>query len=445
MTYSEASLFLEQLNIRGIKPGLESIKELAALVGNPQDKLKFIHVAGTNGKGSVSTYIAAILKEAGLTVGSYQTPAVFEDTEIIRINGKNISKATWAREIEYMASELEKNPEVSPTRFEFETVLAMRLFASRNCDMVVLECGMGGLLDATNFIDSTEVCVFTPIGMDHMGFLGDTLEKIATNKAGIIKDGAKVVSAYQEDCVVSVIDDICRNNKTECCYVNLNNTESAKKKNLSKVKMTLSGSSFDYKNFKDIKINPLGFNQIENACLAIEAVDKLSEIGYDIPEKAVKKGLSGVYMPGRFEVISKSPMIILDGGHNVPAAVRLKENIEKYLAGRKIIYILSMLKDKEYDKVVHMMCTKADHIITATSPNRARALEAVELANCVFEVNSMVSAADSIDEAVELALLMADKQTAIVVWGSLSHLKEVRKCVENRRNIKSDTHGIEEF
>ncbi|MCQ2524835.1 MAG: bifunctional folylpolyglutamate synthase/dihydrofolate synthase [Lachnospiraceae bacterium] len=429
MKYSEALDYLEQLNTRGIKPGLESVKSLAALVGNPQERLRFVHVAGTNGKGSVSTYIASILNKAGYRVGSYETPAVFEETEIIKVNGKNVSKSLWAEKITLMADILKEHPDEAPTRFEFETVLALLIFEAKACDIVVLECGMGGLLDATNFVKNTDLCVFTPIGMDHMSFLGDTIEEIAANKAGIIKPGSLSVSAVQLKAVADVL--------SSATYVN--------HEAISKVKKSLRGSSFDYKELKGIKINPLGINQIENASLACEAVFKLRECGYKIADKAVYKGFEEVYMPGRFEVINKKPTIILDGAHNVPAAERLRENIKEYVTSGKIIYILSMLKDKEYDKVIHMMCNDIDHIITATSPNRARALESLEIAKCVMEVNPMVTAADSIDEAVELALLMADEETTIVVWGSLSHLKEVRACVDNRKNIKSDRHGIEDY
>lgn len=435
MNYTQALEYLDQLNTKGINYGLESVRKLASVMGNPQDNMFIVHIAGTNGKGSVGSYISNILICSGLKVGIYQSPAVFDEREIIRYNNKLISKAKWAEAITTMSEKISEN-NLTPSRFEFETVLMWYLLKEKGCDILVMECGMGGALDATN-IAKGNICVFTPIDYDHMAFLGDTLKEIAGNKAGIIKPGSVAVSSYQCKEVEEALDEKASFAKTSVEYVDL--------KQIKNVKKSLNRTTFDYKDLKKASIVLKGDNQVENAALSYECVKALRNAGIEIPPKAIYKGLENTVLEGRFEVICNKPLVILDGAHNPNAARRLKENIEFYCKDKKIIFILSMLKDKEYDKVVTMMCGIADHVLTVNSPNKARTLDAFSLAKCVSTVNKMVTAVDSIEEAVEISLLMADKDTAIIAWGSLSHLNKVKECVDNRSMIKKDTHAVEEI
>lgn len=425
MTYDEISEYLEELNNAGIRPGLEAITELCEKLGNPQDSLKFIHIAGTNGKGATGLFIASILKSAGYRVGVYQSPAVFNDKDIISVNGRNISKADYVRLIEKI-----KNTDVIFTRFELETAMAFLYFKEKQCDFVVLECGMGGLEDATNVVKNTEICVFTAIGMDHSTYLGNTVGEIAENKSGIIKPGSGIIVNGQNDELT--IRKLCKPNFAS--YIS--NTDS-----ISKLKTNKNGSSFNYKDYKGLEISVLGIHQVYNAITAIEAVKALKERGYVIKDKAVYEGLKNMKEPGRFEIILKKPCFVIDGAHNEPASIILRENIDIYFANKKIIYIMCVLKDKEYGKVIRNTCDKAWQIITVPSPNRVRGLPSYDLAAEISRTNNAVTSADSIEEGVELALMLSDNDTVIICFGSLSHLGKVKKLVENRKDIKKDWHG----
>ena len=253
MNYEETKEYLEQLNNRGIKPGLGSITDLCDALGNPESALRFIHVAGTNGKGSTSAFIAGILRASGYRVGVYSSPAVFEEREIISVNGRNISKENYVNLIGAIAE-----TGLKFTRFELETALAFLYFKEKECDFVVLECGMGGELDATNVVKNTEVAVFTSIGMDHMQYLGDTLEKIAATKGGIIKPGSSVVVSGDNERVVK--DILCKLADGQGSKVTVADPEM-----VTKSRFSLSGTTFDYKERKGLKITLLGTNQPQNA------------------------------------------------------------------------------------------------------------------------------------------------------------------------------------
>ncbi|MCR4960403.1 MAG: bifunctional folylpolyglutamate synthase/dihydrofolate synthase [Lachnospiraceae bacterium] len=429
MNYEETREYLEQLNNRGIKPGLGSITDLCDALGNPESALRFIHVAGTNGKGSTSAFIAGILRASGYRVGVYSSPAVFEEREIISVNGRNISKENYVNLIGTIAE-----TGLKFTRFELETALAFLYFKEKECDFVVLECGMGGELDATNVVKNTEAAVFTSIGMDHMQYLGDTLEKIAATKGGIIKPGSSVVVSGDNDTVVK--ETLCKLADGQGSNVTI-----ADPAMITKSRFSLSGTAFDYKELKGLKITLLGTNQPQNAINAIEAVKALEERGFKIKASAYAKGLMSTTMSGRFEVISKKPVFVIDGAHNEPASLVFRDNVSLYFKDKKIIYIICVLKDKEYGKVINNTVSAAWQVITCTSPNRRRGLPGYELAKAVSEVNPNVTAADSIDEAVELSLMLADKDTVIISFGSLSHLSRVKEIVEHKNEIKKDRHG----
>lgn len=420
MKYEECEEYLSELSTKGIKPGLDAIKELLRLLGNPQDDLKIIHIAGTNGKGSTGRFIFEILRAQGYKVGIYSSPAVFEEREIIRINGRNISKEDYVNYVERI-----KNTDASFTRFELETAMAYLYFKEKECDFAIIECGMGGGEDATNVMLKPEVSVFTSIGLDHMGFLGETVEEIAASKAGIIRKNSRVVVNFKNEAAANVIKK--RAEELECLLFMADPDE------IQNLKFSRNTVSFDFFDFKNIKLSMLGEYQPENAINAIGAVMALRDADYTISDKAVYEGLHNAIIPGRFEIISKKPLIVIDGAHNEPASLRLRKSIKRYFTDRKLIFIMGVLKDKEYDKVIENTCDLAWQVITVTSPMRNRALPAIDLAKSVSRVNGNVTAADSVEEALELALMLSDEETVIVAFGSLSYLGILKKAVERRK------------
>ena len=280
--------------------------------------------------------------------------------------------------------------------------------------MVVLETGMGGLLDATNIVENTLAAVLTSVSMDHMQFLGDTPEKIAFQKAGIIKRGCRVVSAVQRKEVMEVIQ---AGAEAMGCPL-----QAVKPEMLSHVRYGLEKQSFDYGGLKKLELSLAGKYQIENAALAVETVEALREQGLSVSEEALRLGLLRTQWPGRFTLIGKKPYFIVDGAHNEEAAVRLAESLEFYFTNKRVIYIMGVLKDKEYEKIIASTHALADQIITVTPPGNPRALPAYELARAVAEVHCDVTAADSLEEAVEMSRLLAGKEDVIVAFGSLSFL-----------------------
>lgn len=417
MKYQEALDFIEKITGLGIVPGLDSIKELCRELGNPQDALKFIHIAGTNGKGSTLAFISTILQAAGYRVGRYVSPTIFEYRERIQVDGKMISKVALGELMEQVKVACERMVArglSQPTPFEVETALAFLYFQKKKCDIVVLETGMGGLYDATNLITTTQVAVITSVGMDHMQFLGDTVEKIAGQKAGIIKNECYVICMKQDEAVMQVVDQAA--NEKQAMLVVADAEEAAK------VRYGVEKQQFDYAGMKNLTIALAGKHQIANAVVAIEAVRALGQKGFAVSEQAIREGLLATRWPGRFTVVSKKPLFIVDGAHNEDAAQKLADSIEFYFTNRRIIYIMGILKDKEYDKVISLTHKYADQIITVTPPNNPRAMHAYDLAKEIAKVHTAVTAVDSLEEAVEMSSLLAGKDDVIIAFGSLSYL-----------------------
>lgn len=417
MTERQAMEYIEQLSGFGIMPGLDCIQELCRRLGDPQKRLKFIHIAGTNGKGSVSAYIASVLQCAGYRVGRYISPVIFKYRERIQVNSHMITKNAMRYGIERIKTacdEMVSEGLAHPTAFEVETALGFMYFLEKNCDIVVLETGMGGLLDATNIVENTITAVFASISMDHMKFLGKTLEEIAIQKAGVIKPGCAVVSASQNVKVMEVLSR--RASELGCSFAV---SDPGK---LDNVRFGLDRQRFDYDKRKKLEISLAGRYQVENAALAVEVLDVLGERGFPVSEEQLRNGLRETQWPGRFTVIKKQPIFIADGAHNEDAAKRLAESVSFYFTNRKIIYIMGVLRDKEYDKIIALTHEYADHIITVTSPGNPRALPAYELALEVAKVHPKVTAVDSLEEAVEMSQLLAGSKGVIIAFGSLSYL-----------------------
>lgn len=434
MKYQEALDYIEIIQSYGIAPGLDNIRKLCQLIGNPQEKLRFVHIAGTNGKGSVLAYISTIMKCAGYRVGRYISPTITEYRERIQVNGRNITKEALCEGLELIRDaccKLVEQGGTHPTPFEVETALGFWYFVRQGCDIVVLETGMGGLSDATNLIQNTEVAVLTSISMDHMKFLGNSIAAIAGQKAGIVKPGCHVVSAMQKDEAMEVIRLEAHQKDCPLCVAEENritNLKRGKGKNIACQK-------FDYRTAKGIVLKGLeihlaGVVQPENAILALEAVYALQEKGYSVTEDAIRKGLCRTVWQGRFSVIAQKPLFVVDGAHNEDAAKKLARSVEFYFTNRRIIYIMGMLRDKEYEKVIRLTREYADQIITITPPENPRAMSAYELAQEIAKVHPKVTAVDSLEEAVEMARLLAKPEDVILAFGSLSFLGKLIKIVE---------------
>ena len=436
MNEREAMEFVEEASRFGIAPGLDNIRELCRRLGDPQNELRFIHVAGTNGKGSVSAYIASVLQCAGYRVGRYISPVIFEYRERIQVNGKNITKKFLCYGMERIRDacrEMTGEGLPHPTPFEIETALGFLYFLEKDCDVVVLETGMGGELDATNIVENTAAAVLTPISMDHRQFLGNTLEKIATHKAGVIKTGCTVISACQSPKVMSILRS--RAGKLGCPFTALDQEK------LSGAHYGLKRQRFNYGNYVGLEISLAGKFQIENAALAVEALDALRERGFSVSEEQLRKGLVETVWPGRFTIIKNQPLFIVDGAHNEDAARRLAESIELYFTNKKIIFIIGVLRDKEYEKIISLTAKYAEHIIAVTPPGNPRALSAYELAQEAVRIHPGVTAVDSLEEAVEMSFLLTDRKSVVIAFGSLSYLGRLMEIVDSSFGKVSKKHG----
>ena len=417
MLYEEARVYLDQASKYGSVLGLESISALLNELDNPQDKLKFVHIAGTNGKGSILAFLSAILQAEGYTVGRYISPTVIDYLERFQINETYMSEDTFAEimgEIKEAITRMMEKGQASPTVFEIETAIAFLFFVKENCDYVLLETGLGGRLDATNIVKNTLVSVFASISMDHMDVLGSTLEEIAAEKAGIIKPGACIVSAPQQEVVEKLL-------KT----ASLNRIQMADVSEIHMLECNLEEQIFSYKEFESMKIRLIGKNQIENAATALEAVVALRVQGTEISQEAVKQGLEKAKWPGRFQVLSQDPLLIADGAHNENAAKRLAENIETYLQGQKVVAIMGVFKDKEYQTMIQIMKPYLDKVYAIDLPNHERTLPKEYLVNELLAQDVPAEAAVSVEEALKMAKEKAKKEQGILAFGSLSYLGEV--------------------
>ena len=441
MNYREAMEYVDELQQYGSVMGLATMKELCARLDDPQEQLKFVHIAGTNGKGSVLAYVSTVLQTAGYRVGRFISPTVKDYRERFQVDGRMITQSGLCKYLEPVrqaAESMAAEGMAHPTSFEVETAVAFLYFLDKQCDIVVLETGLGGALDATNVITNTLAAVFTSISMDHMNILGDSLEQIAAAKAGIIKNKCYVISAKQQPEAMKVLRQAALLRKAKLYTADVNRAKN--------IKYGMTKQSFTYDKYKNLEITMPGQFQIENAVVAAEVLSALGRQGFSVAEDKLRKGFEETKWHGRFDVIGKKPLFIADGAHNEDASVKLAENIRFYFTNKKIIYIMGMLKDKEYDKVIRNTYELAQHVITVTPPIKDRAMHAYELAQAVREYHDSVTVADSVQEAVEMAYLLAgqDKDSVIIAFGSLSYLGELMDVVEHRDTIRRDSHGRSE-
>lgn len=450
MNYSKAREYIKTIEQYGMVLGLESMNRLLEHIGNPQNKLSFVHVAGTNGKGSVITYVSEALIRAGYRTGVYTSPAVFEPLEIYRMNHSYMSKDTYGRLMDTMKTAMDTivaagHP--SPTVYELETALAFLYFAEEHCDIVVLETGLGGLLDATNCISAPVCAVLTSISMDHVGVLGDTLEQIAIQKTGIIKEGCRVISSPQADEVLQVILRKCEEKQVPLTIGDLSKAQIDDKVSASgkdavtsqEVVQVLSRRTITYKHFPEITIGLLGKHQIENAVTALEVVEQLRQAGYHIEDCHVKEAIGEAVWPGRLSVLSKEPLVLMDGAHNERAAKQLVNVLEEDFPGVQWCFVMGVLKDKEYEKIVQYMAPYAQKVYTIT-PDSPRALSGQLLAEVFVkygckevECCSNIEIAEiGVEQAVKKAVAWCEDESrrGILAFGSFTFLKEFRSQIE---------------
>lgn len=437
MNYKEAMDYIESIQHYGCVPGLENIRYLCENLGNPQDRLQFVHIAGTNGKGSVLAYLSTVLQAAGYKVGRYLSPTISDYRERFQVNRKTISRPAFCKYLEQVKV-IAEGMEPHPTPFEIETAISFLYFLDQKCDIVVLETGLGGRLDTTNIIKNTLCAVLTSISMDHMAFLGESIELIAAQKAGIIKDGCHVVSCRQKSEAMRIIE---KEASVHGCSLEVADVSRA-----GQIKYGIKKQSFSYGTHKKLEITLAGKYQIENAVLATAVIDVLKQLGFPVSEAQLQKGLLQTEWPGRFSIVANKPLFIVDGAHNEDAAAKLAESIRFYFTNKRILYIIGMLRDKEYDKVLALTSPYAEHMITITPPHNARALSGYDLALTASAYHHSVTVADSLQEAVELSYLLAgqDKDAVIIAFGSLSFLGELIPIVEHRDTIRRDSHGRSE-
>ena len=326
MDYIQARQFIDNAYKKGSVYGLDSIRALTDAVNCPQRSLRVIHIAGTNGKGSVGTFISEVLTEAGYRVGRYVSPTVYCYDERFQINGKNIPHDRFAQVMSQVAAAVE-SIEFDPTGFELETAAALLYFKEEGCDIAVIECGLGGRTDATNIIDNNMLTVFTSISLDHTALLGNSVEEIAEEKCGIIKHGDRVVSIEQEAPAERVIE--------KCCLKQNADLHIVSKKDILNKRVSGFSQYFDYGRYKNVEINMLGGYKYENAVLALECIENLKAMDFDIPMNAVYSGMKKAHWGARFEIISTSPVFVLDGAHNPDAAKRLRDSLDLYFKNEK--------------------------------------------------------------------------------------------------------------
>lgn len=427
MTYQEAldffssqPRFAPRQLAEGEEPfNLNAIRRLLSLLGDPQRDLRFVHVAGTNGKGSVTAFLSSILTCCGLRTGVYTSPYLERFTERIRIGTEEISPEDLGRHAETVrraVEEMKREHEALPSEFELVCAVAFLWFREQAPDLVVLEVGLGGRLDATNIIDCPELAVITSIGLDHTETLGNTLAKIAWEKAGIIKPGGHVLAAPQCAAVDAVFQTVCWERKAVLHTAALP---------VRTVRPDLDGQSFDLPGHPELHIPLLGTYQIENGALAAQAAFLLGEQGWPVTEQAVREGLDRTVWPGRFELLRREPAVLIDGAHNPAGAGALRLSLETYFPGKRIVFVTGVLADKDYGAMLSEVLPLADRFYTVAPPS-PRALSARDLASWLRERGAEAEPCGSVAEAVRLAEERAGQDGVVCAFGSLYYIGQVR-------------------
>ena len=419
MNAQEAIEYIHSFFWKGSIPGLSRTQELLRRLGNPEKKLKFIHIAGTNGKGSTASMTASILRKAGYKTGLYTSPYIYRFNERIQVNGEQIPDEDVATVTEYV-KQFAETMEEKPTEFELVTAIGFEYFARQNCDIVVLEVGMGGALDCTNVIETPEVAVITNIGLDHTDYLGDTVEKIAETKAGIFKSGGHAVIYRGSAGVEEVFERVCAERNV-----------SLKKADFDSLNLrshSLEGQVFDCGSRKELFLPLLGDHQLHNASVVLSIADTLIEKGWKITEENIREGIRDVSWPGRFDIVGHDPLFIIDGGHNPQCIDALVKNCRDYLENRNIIALTGVLADKDYGEMYRPMMPYIREFVCITPPN-PRKLDAAELAEHLRRVGATATPCDTIAQGVQLAIEKAGNDGVVLCFGSLYTIGDIKNAL----------------
>lgn len=472
MTVSEAMRYIQDDRWNRVQPGLSRTQQLLELMGNPQEKLKFIHVAGSNGKGSTCAMFASVLQSAGYRCGLYTSPYVEDFCEQIRINGENIPGERLAQ-VTSKAMSCAETMEDHPSQFELLTAIALTFFYEEGCDIVVLEVGMGGELDATNVIGAPELACITNIGLEHTEYLGSTLEEIARSKAGIIKPGSRCVCYDGDPAVTAVIRAACMEQGVAFTLTDFSRLELISAVSGSgqpsadpetgwfpetekqcqpsaapeerrfpeeslqeKTKHHIPSRNLHIQHFlwkesegscTEYTIPLQGTYQLHNAALTLTGLEILWDNGWNISREAVQQGFSQLRWPARMEVLATDPVVILDGGHNPQCAEALAESLDAMIPGQKVVFLSGVLKDKNYEEIIDRLLPYAREFICVT-PQSSRALSAETLAELICSRNIPNESCEDVEQALALALEHTGRDGVLVIFGSLYLAGPVRKA-----------------
>ena len=421
MTYEQAIAYIHSVNWRGSRPGLSRITELLEKLGDPQKGLRCIHIAGTNGKGSTSAMLESILRHAGYRVGLFTSPYIEFFNERIMLDGKPIGNDELAEMLEVVAPVADAMDD-PPTEFELITALGFLYFKRMGCDVVVLEVGMGGRLDSTNIIEDPLLSIITGIAIDHEGFLGNTVEAIAVEKAGIIKRGCPVLYGGEIPSVKEIIENKAREQGSLFFMTD--------RTTLVVRSATVEGTVLDYDGLEELFLPLCGLYQPRNFATVYTAVKILRTLGLTLDGNAVRQGIAATRWKARFEVLSREPLFIFDGSHNMQGIDAACETLARYFAGERVILLTGVMADKAYGEMAKKLLPFAERVYTVT-PDNPRALSASDLAALYRSLGVEATACEDIPTAVENAFTEARRVgRPVVALGSLYMYGDVKAALK---------------
>ena len=420
--------YLTQEKFQSFKPGFDRVEALLEKLGHPERKLRYVHVAGTNGKGSTCACVSSILTKAGYKTGLYISPYVIRWNERVQVDGEYISDGDLEEAAAAVRS-AEESMEDPPSQFELETALALWYFARRGCEFAVMEVGMGGAWDATNVIPAPEAAVLCAIALDHTAVLGSTVAEIAAVKAGIVKPGCDVVSYGSDSDAERVIESVCMGKGCRRFRPDFGR--------IRVLERSLTGVSFDYAAHKGLFLPLAGTYQPKNAALAIETAEALRTRGFHISDEAIREGLAAVRWPGRFELIHRDPLFILDGSHNPQGMEATAESLRAFFPDRKLWFLMGIMADKDVHAVAKLLAPLAAGFAAVEPPN-PRAMKPAELAALLAEeTGAEARPFDSIEEGAKWVLDRAGKDGVCAALGSLYFSPQVLEAVEHQSDLRS--------
>lgn len=438
MDYNEAMIYISNTMKYGNNSGLDRTNKILEILGNPQDKIKCVHIAGTNGKGSTAAMVTKILSTAGYKVGMYTSPYIEDFEERIQISGENIRKQDLCEVVTKVSYAVEKALEFYkgyPTEFELITCVMFLYFYKQNVDIAVIEVGLGGRLDSTNVLKSFSslgnaggviLSIITSISYDHMQILGNNIAEIALEKAGIIKSEVPVVLYPQIEQVENVIQNKCEKTRSPLIKVKQNAVKFISNNNF-KQNITVKTNEYSY----NLELSLLGEHQILNCGVAVYSCEQLRKCGFKINNSDIIEALKNVKWIGRLEILSERPLTVLDGAHNTDGINNLVNSVKKYLSYNNMILIIGILVDKNIDEMISQIAPMAKKIIAVT-PNSYRAQNANELKKTIKNYNFNCIAIEDYEEAYKYARSYCNLDDLVLVCGSLYMIGDMRKIIRNK-------------